>query len=294
MARMTRGRPEGAVHISTYRQLEDFISAFAAGHINLLILVGAPGLAKSRTVREQLSDGACWIEGNATPFGMYVKLFRHRGQFVVIDDVDSLYADRNGVRLLKCLCQTEPEKAVAWHSAARALEREGIPREFVTSSRVIIICNDWKTLNRNVVALQDRGHTLVFEPTAEEVHKKTGEWFDQDTDIYEWFGENLHLVKEPSMRTYLRAAELKRAGMDWMDIVPLAPEDHRQRLVAELQADNSFGTEEARAQEFIARGGGCRATYFNHSRRLKANGVRKPPSDQRRPIVVPAKTVTIS
>ena len=33
--------------------------------------------------------------------------------------------------------------------------------------------------------------------------------------------------------------------MDWMQIVPLAAEDQRQRLVAELQADTSFCTEEA-------------------------------------------------
>ena len=113
--------------------------------------------------------------------------------------------------------------------------------------------------------------TKSFTRAAEEVHKKTGEWFTEDADIYEWFGENLHLVKEPSMRTYLRAAELKRAGMDWMDIVPLAPENQRQRLVAELQADSSYCTEEARAQEFSARGGGCRATYFNHAKRLRGN-----------------------
>ena len=75
-------------------------------------------IIKSRTVREQLGKDACWIEGNATPFGMYVKLYRYRDKFVVIDDVDSLYADRNGVRLLKCLCQTEPEKSLAWQSAA--------------------------------------------------------------------------------------------------------------------------------------------------------------------------------
>jgi hypothetical protein len=29
--------------------------------------------------------------------------------------------------------------------------------------------------------------------------------------------------------------------MDWMQIVSLAPEDQRQRLVAELQADGIFG-----------------------------------------------------
>ena len=83
-------------------------------------------------MRNRLGGEACWIEGNATLFGMYVKLYRYRDKFVVIDDVDSLYADCNGVRLLKCLCQAEPEKSIAWHSAARPLERERIPREFVT------------------------------------------------------------------------------------------------------------------------------------------------------------------
>ena len=76
------------------------------------------GLAKSRIVLKRLGGEACWVEGNATPFGMYVKLYRYRDKFVVIDDVDSFYADRNGVRLLKCLCQTEPEKSIAWHLAA--------------------------------------------------------------------------------------------------------------------------------------------------------------------------------
>jgi hypothetical protein len=86
---------------------------------------------------------------------------------------------------------------------------------------------------------------LFFEPTAEGVHRTTGEWFE-DQAIYECFGENLHLLTEPSMRQYLRAAELKRAGTDWMQIVPPAPEDQRQQLVAELQADGSFATEEPR------------------------------------------------
>jgi hypothetical protein len=40
---------------------------------------------------------------------------------------------------LKCLCQTEEEKAVAWHSDAWSLERQGIPREFTTKSRVVIM-----------------------------------------------------------------------------------------------------------------------------------------------------------
>ena len=115
------------LRLTTYERLDEYLRAFAKGHFHLMILVGAGGLAKSRSVRAVLGDGeACWIEGNATPFGMYAKLYRHRDQFVVIDDVDALYADRSGVRLLKCLCQTEEEKAVAWHSDARSLERQRI------------------------------------------------------------------------------------------------------------------------------------------------------------------------
>ena len=137
--------PKKVLRVTTYERLGEYLEAFAAGHFHLLILVGAGGLAKSRSVRAVLGGTGCWIEGNATPFGMYVKLFRHKDEFVVIDDVDALYADRSGVRLLKCLCQTEEEKAVAWHSDARSLERQGIPREFTTKSRVVIISNDWKT-----------------------------------------------------------------------------------------------------------------------------------------------------
>jgi len=191
---------------------------------------------------------------------MYAKLYKHRDQFVVIDDVDAFYADRSGVRLLKCLCQTEEEKAVAWHSDARGLERQGIPREFTTKSRVVIISNDWRTLNRNVAALQDRGHVLLFQPTAAEVHEQAGKWFD-DKEIHEWFAANLHRVREPSLRHYVRARELKAAGMDWTEVLATEAENPRARLEA-----------------FVEQGGGCRATFFNYRRRLgSGNGTGERP-----------------
>lgn len=255
------------LHVTTYEQLDQYLRAFAKGHFHLLILIGAGGLAKSRSVRSVLGGNGCWIEGNATPFGMYVKLYRHRDQFVVIDDVDGLYAERSGVRLLKCLCQTEPEKTVAWHSDARGLERQGVPREFTTKSRVIIISNDWKTLNKNVAALQDRGHVLLFEPVAAEVHRQARGWFD-DSDIYEWFAANLHRVRSPSLRHYVRAAELKAAGMDWTVVLADENENPRARLTAELLANTGYSTTADRVQAFVEQGGGCRATFFNYRRRL--------------------------
>src|SRR3954464_5089529 len=68
-------QPHKVLHLTTYQRLEEYLGAFAQGHFHLLILVGAGGLAKSRSVRAVLDGKACWIEGNATPFGMYAKLY---------------------------------------------------------------------------------------------------------------------------------------------------------------------------------------------------------------------------
>jgi hypothetical protein len=265
-----RPRPDGALVVKSYEQLGRFVDAFAQGRLNLLIVVGRPGLAKSQSFR-QAAGNACWVEGNATPFGMYCALYQARDQLVVIDDVDSLYANPAGVRLLKCLCQTDSVKRIAWQSAAAQLDREGVPREFTTTSKVAILCNQWKTLNNNVAAVQDRGHVLLFEPTAEEVHRQATAWFD-DAEVYAWFGAHLHRVAEPSLRHYVRAAELRAAGLDWRQAVPLKGMSPRTLLVARLRADPSYPSEEARAQAFVALGGGCRATYFNHARRLRGPG----------------------
>jgi len=53
----------------------------------------------------------------------------------------------------------------------------------------------------------------MFQPGAAEVHRKAGTWFD-DQEIYQWFAENLHSACEPSLPQYVRARELKAAGMD--------------------------------------------------------------------------------
>jgi hypothetical protein len=265
--KIRQGVPHKVLHLATYRRLEEYLAAFAQGHFHLLVLVGPGGLGKSRSVRAVLDGKGCWIEGNATPFGMYVRLYRHRDQFVVIDDVDALYADRSGVRLLKCLCQTEEEKSVAWHSDARGLERQGIPCEFTTQSRVVIIANDWRTLDNNVAALQDRGHVLLFQPSAAEVHAQAGTWFD-DREIYDWFGANLHRIGGPSLRHYVRARELKAAGMDWTDVLAVEAENKRARLAAELLASAAYESTAARVKAFVEQGGGCRATFFNYRRYL--------------------------
>ncbi len=63
--------------------------------------------------------------------------------------------------------------------------------------------------------------------------------------------------------------ELKRAGMDWQGwLLTRWGITGKRRLVAQLKADPSLGSEAERVRAFIAQQGGCRATYYNHARRL--------------------------
>ena len=115
---------------------------------------------------------------------------------------------------------------------------------------------------------------LLFQPGAAEVHAQAGRWFD-DEEIYEWFAKNLHRVRQPSLRHYVRARELKAAGMDWTDVLAAEDENPRARLAAELLASPAYASTAARVKAFAQQGGGCRATFFNYRRRLQGGKAAK-------------------
>ena len=233
------GHPDGALYLTSYAKLEAVSARLCPRAFQPADPGRRPGLAKSRSVRAALGSRACWIEGNATPFGMYVKLYRHRDQFVVIDDVDALYADRSGVRLLKCLCQTEEEKSVAWHSDAQpgaAGHPAGVYHQEPGRHH----------LQRLEDAQPERGGApgpracaRVRARAPPRCTARPDEWFD-DPEIYAWFGANLHRMREPSLRHYVRARELKAAGMDWTDVLAVEAENRRARLAAELLASAAY------------------------------------------------------
>ncbi|HEV3446244.1 MAG TPA: hypothetical protein VG099_16495 [Gemmataceae bacterium] len=267
MSKSIRPDPFG-IRLTSYTDLEKMVRGFARGNLNLLILLGSHGLGKSRALRQAMAGQACWLEGNASAFGLYCQLWRHRNRPVVLDDLDGLYANRDGIRLLKSLTQTEPHKTVSWYTDAATLQREQIPQEFHTSSRLAIITNEWKTLNRNVAALQDRGHVVIFEPTPQEVHTRTAEWY-WDQEIYDFVGERLNLIQEASMRHYVAAWELKEAGLDWRSLVLSRCLSGKALLVAQLKASPKYVSEAERVKAFVASGAGSRATYFHLCKKLR-------------------------
>ena len=266
--------PSHAVRLSTFAELEPYVRAFGAGHLNLLMIFGPPGVGKSRSVRQALGSQICWIGGQATPFGIYLQAYEHRHKPIVLDDVDGLYADRLGICLLKALSQTERTKTLSWQTAAPTLARSGIPRQFTTTSRVALVGNDWKTLNADVAALEDRGHLLLFEPTPLEVHRQAARWF-WDQEIFDFVADHLHFMVQHSLRTYCHAWELKLAGLNWRQGVLCRCLTGIALAVAKLKADPAFGSEAERIRAFVQSGAGCRASYFRHAQKLRP-AVRPP------------------
>jgi hypothetical protein len=264
----SKSPPGFVIHVLSYRELEEYARAFAAGHLNLLVLCGDPGLGKSQCLRRAVGNHVCWISGNASAFGIYLQAHEHRNQPLVLDDVDGLYRDRQGIRLLKSLCQTDEIKTIAWNTAVAAVSGAKFPREFTTTSRVAIIVNQWRTLDADVAALQDRGHCLQFAPGTLEVHRQAAAWY-WDQEIFDYVAEYLHLIDRHSLRTYVLASELKRAGMDWRHAVLSRCLTGLALEVAKLQADPSLVTTAARVRAFIAAGLGSRASYFNHLKKLQ-------------------------
>lgn len=271
--------PREVISLTTYAQLDLYLAKFAAGELGLVLLLGRQGTGKSEGVKQALGvsvsspsaeeairASVLYIEGHMQPFGLYRHLWDHRDQPVVLDDLDKLYADPSCVRLLKPLCNTERSKRITWLSNL-TLNATAVPTSFATTSNVILIANEWRTVNPNVRALEDRAIILHFDPPNAEVHRRVGEWF-QDSEIYTFIDGVLPLVTELSMRHYCKGSQLRRAGLpDWRNnLLQMVLPDQRTACVAALQYDPTFRSEEERVERFITLTGYARATYF----RMKA------------------------
>ena len=266
--------PRDAITVTTYAELGRYVESFADGSLNLVLLLGRPGIGKTECVKTALGidaeseHSALYVEGHAQPFGLYQDLWRFRDNPVVLDDLDRLYANPDCVRLLKALCNTREAKQINWLSNAVASVPD-LPTEFTTTSTVMLIANEWRSLNGNVRALEDRAIILWFNPNAEEVHRQTSEWFD-DPEVYRFIASYLPHVPELSMRYYDKGKRLRKAGfVDWRkSVLQMMLGDRTVAVVAGLQMDPRLSSESQRVSQFIAETGLSRATYFRVKAKL--------------------------
>jgi hypothetical protein len=282
--RKTRKRPSAAIEIDNYAELNQWASAFARGKLNTVILCGTAGAGKSAAFEREFKNARArylFVGGSLAPMSFYKLCFEYRDKPVFIDDVPSIYKKATLVELMKHLTNTKKPARVTWTSSTSHLG--DIPREFLTASPVCIVANQWESANENVVALEDRAHVLIFEPTASQVHAEIirGNWFAPlpgGVEILKWFADRLPQIIRPSMRHYTRAQELLVAGFDWqammLESFTAELQDNAKfeklKFAAHLIADRSKRAKQKIA-EFAAAGHGSKATLYRIWQRFKAD-----------------------
>jgi hypothetical protein len=270
--------PDDTIVITAYDELDRYLHKFAEGILDLVLLLGPPGIGKTESVKRCLgvepnSPGdALYVEGHVQPFGLYQGLWRHRDLPVVLDDLDRLYANSDCVRLLKPLCNGRRTKRISWLSTAVASVPD-LPTAFTTRSNVILVANEWRSLNSNVRALEDRAIILWFNPPPIEIHRRTAGWFD-DPEVFRFIGGYLPHVEQHSMRYYDKGARLRKAGFaDWRkSVLQMMLPDRVVALVAGLQLDPRLKTDAERLAQFTAECGKSRMTYYRYKRRIPEPG----------------------
>lgn len=277
--------------IRTYEELEQRVNAFSQMTLPLLVLHGPPGTSKSTAVRKMFPHGthARWVNGTASAFGLFGELRRYRDMPFVLDDLDDAFRDKALIRLMKQVCQTDAVRRISWvTNAIKGTPGDGDDsRSFETSSRVVLIVNDWQKMNRHVGAVGDRAWELEFLPTPQEIHRFVGSWRHEALNadgmptvagpVYEYIGDRLDAVSDTSIRQYILATQGLRVGVDWKkDLESEWGNTDPKMLVRRLADDDGYVLEEHRIDRFRDLTGLSRSRYFEikDSLGLKCNRQR--------------------
>ena len=278
------------MNISTYSDLRRLARKFADSQVNLMLLIGRPGLMKTETFKHACrGKPALVVSGKKAPLDLYMDLYAHRNQLVVLDDVEPLLDNKDGQVLIRGLTETTEVKRISWGTRTPILDKKSkpIPRTFTTSSRVCVIANKWRS-NGIFEAIESRAIKFTFTPSWAEVYTEAGKWF-HDQEVLDYVYDHIRTMKNPDARLLKKAVEVRSLGLrsqDWRAVFDARMEsDAIDREIMRLVADTTL-TQTERVTEFEAGGFGDRATYF---RRLKKQRDLQKVSLPDR-IIVPAKT----
>ena len=258
---------QGAERVTTFADKAKIDRAFINHSYGLVIMVGRPGLSKSYTFEQRIKKGfkAFVFKGSASPYVAYRLCYENKDKPLILDDAEQLWSEREGRVLLRSLTEMVKPCTVQWAKK----RQDDAPVSFKTNSPVMMLCNKFTFGHQaEFAAIVDRGHLFVFDPSATEVHKHA-EWFD-DEEIYEYIGERLAYLPDLSFRTYVRAAESKKAKRDWRKQL-MASIDEHDRLLIDLELNEEISPAE-RVAAWIEGTGKCRATYFNRKAHLCRHG----------------------
>lgn len=226
------------------QDIYDISGAIAQGApFSSLFISGRAGTGKTFNVERAMKNAGlkededyAMVSGAASVVMVYKKLFQYRDKILIFDDCDSVFRDETGRNILKAALDTKKVRNISYMKQSKTLydpkdyenDPEGeynaiesglIPNKFSFTGKVIFISNlDKKTADpdgairsRSILidvapddaTLMERMKTLLprLEPVEMSIEDKE--------EIYEF----MKSANDVSMRTFVKAAGFKQAGM---------------------------------------------------------------------------------
>ena len=225
-----------------FDMLKDMTKAVKKGNVRAMIVSGPPGVGKSHGVEEVLDRYATMetlgagkthevIKGAMSPIGLYCKLFKmaDAGKVVVFDDCDSIFQDDLSLNILKAALDSKKNRWIHWNTDSFKLRNEGVPDKFKFEASAIFITNlkfdkVKGKLREHLEALESRCHYMDLTIDTEKdkvlrIKQVVADGMLDDrklsdevkTDIMDFVDINKNKLRELSLRTVLKVADLAEA-----------------------------------------------------------------------------------
>ena len=223
--------------------LEDMTRAVKKGEVRAMIVSGAPGVGKSFGVERVLAPHAMLstiaddsklkkfevVKGAMSAIGLYKKLYEYsdRKCILVFDDCDSVLLDDIALNILKAALDTSKKRVISWNTDSRSLIAEGVPNSFEYKGGAIFITNinfaniKSKKLQDHLAALESRCHYIdltihterdkmlrIKQIVGDGMLKEYEFSVEQEAELVEFVDANKKRLRELSLRTVLKAADL--------------------------------------------------------------------------------------
>jgi hypothetical protein len=223
--------------------LEDMTRAVKKGEVRAMIVSGAPGVGKSFGVEKVLAPHALLsdiandsklkkfeiVKGAMSAIGLYKKLYEYSDKkcILVFDDCDSVLLDDIALNILKAALDTSKKRVISWNTDSRSLIAEGVPNSFEYKGGAIFITNinfaniKSKKLQDHLAALESRCHYIDLTIHTERdkmlrIKQIVGDGMlkdyefttEQEAELVEFIDVNKRRLRELSLRTVLKAADL--------------------------------------------------------------------------------------
>ena len=185
------------------------------------------------------------VKGAMSAIGLYSKLYEFSAEknILVFDDCDSVLLDDLSLNILKAALDTSKKRTISWNTDSRLLRSEGVPNSFEFKGGAIFITNinfaniKSKKLQDHLAALESRCHYIDLTIHTERekmlrIRQIVGDGMladydfseEQTANIIEFIDANKKRLRELSLRTVLKTADLMRSfpGNKWQRVAQIS------------------------------------------------------------------------